>query len=59
MKFWFKQWYEKVDELGLSVREVLNKLYKHYSGAIGTPCNASTVGLMSLVVVMLLPCPPC
>ena len=44
MKFWFKKWYENVDELGLRVREALNKLYKHYSGAIGTPCNASTSG---------------
>ena len=42
MKFWFRQWYEKADELGLRVRKALNKLYKHYSGAIGTPCNAST-----------------
>ena len=46
MKFWFKQWYdkEKVDELELRVREVLNRLYKYYSGAIGTPCGASTSG---------------
>ena len=44
MKFWFKQLYQKADELGLRVMEALNKLYKHYSGAIGTPCNASTSG---------------
>ena len=42
-KFWFKQWYdkEKIDELGLRVREVLNRLYKNYNGATGTPCGAS------------------
>ena len=46
MKFWFKQWYdkEKVDELELRVREALNRLYKYYSGAIGTPCGASGSG---------------
>ena len=43
VRFWFKQWYdkEKADELGLRVREALNRLYKHYSGAIGTPYGAS------------------
>ena len=43
VKFWFKQWYdkEKADELGLRVKEALNRLYKHYSGAIGTPFGAS------------------
>ena len=46
VKFWFKQWYdkEKADELGLRVREILNRLYKYYSGAMGTPCGASTSG---------------
>ena len=28
----------------MRVREVLNRLYKYYSGAIGTPCGASTSG---------------
>ena len=38
VKFWFKQWYdkEKADKLGLKVRDALNRLYKHYSGAMGT-----------------------
>ena len=27
--------------MGLRVREALNRLYKHYSGAMGTPCGAS------------------
>ena len=44
MKFWFKQLYQKADELGLRVREALNRLYKHYSGAMGTPCGASASG---------------
>ena len=46
VRFWFKQWYdkEKAGELGLRVREILNRLYKHYSGAMGTPCGASTSG---------------
>ena len=46
VKFWFKQWYdeEKADELGLRVREVLNRLYKNYSGAMGTLCGASASG---------------
>nr|POE71034.1 zinc finger bed domain-containing protein ricesleeper 1 [Quercus suber] len=46
VRFWFKQWYdkEKADELGLRVREVLNRLYNHYSGAMGTPCGASASG---------------
>ena len=46
VRFWFKQWYdkEKADELGLRVREVLNRLYKHNSGAMGTPCGASASG---------------
>ena len=46
VKFWSKQWYdkEKADELGLRVREALNRLYKHYSGAVGTPCGASASG---------------
>ena len=25
----------------MRVREALNRLYKHYSGAMGTPCGAS------------------
>ena len=29
---------------GWWVREALNRLYKHYSGAIGTPCGASASG---------------
>ena len=47
VKFWFKQWYdkEKADELGLRVRDALNRLYKHYSGAMGTPCGASASGI--------------
>ncbi|KAL0003479.1 hypothetical protein SO802_017260 [Lithocarpus litseifolius] len=46
VRFWFKQWYdkEKFDELGLRVREALNRLYKHYSGAMGTLCGASASG---------------
>ncbi|XP_075636786.1 uncharacterized protein LOC142609026 [Castanea sativa] len=32
---------EKVDELGLRVRNALNRLYKHYNGAMGIPCGAS------------------
>ena len=42
VRFWFKQWYdkEKADELGLKVREVLNRLYRHYSGAMGILCGA-------------------
>ena len=61
VKFWFKQLYdkEKADELGLRVREALNRLYKHYSEVIGTSCGASASRTKSLVVVMLLPCPPC
>lgn len=45
VKIWFKQLYdkEKANELGLRVWEVLNKLYKHYSGAIGTLCGASAI----------------
>ena len=33
VKFWFKQWYdkEKDDELGLRVRNALNRLYKYYN----------------------------
>ena len=46
VRFWFKQWYdkEKADELELRVRETLNRLYKHYNGAIGTPYGASASG---------------
>nr|XP_023897923.1 zinc finger BED domain-containing protein RICESLEEPER 2-like [Quercus suber] len=46
VRFWFKQWYdkEKADELGLRVREALNRLYKHYSGAMGTLCGVSARG---------------
>ena len=29
---------------GLRVRKALNRLYKHYSGAVGTPCGASASG---------------
>ncbi|XP_030940163.1 zinc finger BED domain-containing protein DAYSLEEPER-like [Quercus lobata] len=41
-----RQWYhkEKANELGLRVRDALNRLYKHYSGAMGTPCGASVSG---------------
>ena len=28
----------------MRVREALNRLYKHYSGAMGTPCGASASG---------------
>ena len=28
----------------MRVRETLNRLYKHYSGAIETPCGASASG---------------
>ena len=43
VKFWFKQWYdkEKADELGLRVKDALNRLYKHNSGATRTPCGVS------------------
>ena len=43
VKFWFKQCYdkEKADKLGLKVKDALNRLYKHYSGVMGTPCGAS------------------
>ena len=46
VNFWLKQWSnnEKADELGSIVREALNRLYKHYSGAIGTLCGASASG---------------
>ena len=44
MKFWFKQWYEKADKLRLRIREALNRLYKHHSRAMGTPCGASASG---------------
>ena len=46
VKFWFKQCCdkEKADELGLRVRDALNRLYKHHSGTMRTPCGVSASG---------------
>ena len=43
VEFWFKQWYdkEKANELGLRVQDALNRLYKHYNGAIRPLSGAS------------------
>ena len=43
VKFWFKQWYdkEKDDELGLRVRNALNRLLKYYNGSIGFSSGAN------------------
>ena len=61
MKFWFKQWYdkEKVDELELRVRETLNRLYKYYNGAIGTPCGVSASGTSEFGSSDVAASPPC
>lgn len=59
VKFRFKQGYdkEKTDELGLRVRDALNRLYKHYNGAIGSLSGASANGIVRIMAVIILLCP--